>query len=74
MLNTDDIESITKLILTHICKDWKKVKMILPYSQNLYALQKMAFIQETKENEEGYELTLLANERVINLYSKFIVD
>ena len=74
LLNTDDIESITKLILTHICKDWKKVKMILPYNQNLYALQKMAFIQETKENEEGYELTLLANERVINLYSKFIID
>ena len=74
LTTTDDIDDICKLIMNHICKDWEKVNMFLPFSENLYALQKSGFIQEIKENEDGYYLTILVNERTKKMYSKFIID
>ncbi len=71
--NTNDVLSIANLVFKHITKKWKEVKMFIPYSENIYALKKAAYVKEIKENEEGYDITCLANNRVLSIYQKFIV-
>lgn len=71
--STDDILDITKLIFKHIAKDWNETHIFLPYSENLYALRKMALILDIKENDEGYLIKCLADKKTQSIYQDYLI-
>jgi len=73
LMNDDDLDTIISFICDSIAYDWKKVKILLPYSVDINSFKKENYCLEVKEKENGHEVTVKLNPKTEYKYKEYII-